>query len=173
MKPGEKGYTLVELLVVISIMAVASSATAGGIFQMLRNTERNSNHMAVTLQVQNAGNRINQDIQRAQNVTTDNLTSPDFIILYWIDGNSSDEYQITYTLEDMPDSTLKALRRNQSVNDSTNTTSLVAQYVDSDIEKTSCNLTGGILTLTVTATMGNGAMMESETRIYRIAPRPG
>lgn len=173
MKPGEKGYTLIELLVAITIMAAATGAAAGGIFQIIRNIERNGNHTAAVLQVQNAGNRISYDVQTAQSVTADNLTLPDFIVLSWIDGSSGDEYQVTYTLEDMPDSTLKELRRNRSVNGSTNTTLLVAQYIDPDPEKTSCNLTSGILNLTITATVGRGATMESETRTCQVAPRPG
>ena len=172
MKPGEKGYTLLELLVAITIMALASAAAGVGIFQIIRNIERNSNHTAAVLQVQNADHRISHDVQTAQSVTTDNLTPPDFLALSWIDGDSSDEYQVTYTLEDMPSSVLKELWRNQSVNDSANITSLVAQYIDSDSEKTSCNLTSGILSLTITATVGRGATVESETRTYRIAPRP-
>jgi len=173
MKLGEKGYTMVELLVAITIMAVASVAASAGIFQMIRNTERNSNHMAAVLAVQNAGQRINYDAQTAQIVTTDNLTPPDFLVLSWIDVSSGDEYQVTYTLEDTPGSALKELRRNQSVNGSANTTSFVAQQIDPDPEKTSCNLTSSILTLTITATVGSGATMESETRTYRIVPKPG
>jgi prepilin-type N-terminal cleavage/methylation domain-containing protein len=169
MKLSEKGYTLIELLVAITIMAVASVAAGAGIFQMLRNTERNSNHVAAVLAVQSAGQRISYDAQTAQSITTD----PDFLVLSWIDGSTGDEYQVTYTLEDMPGSALKELQRNQSVNGSADTTSLVAQHIDSDPEKTSCNLTGGILTLTITATVGTGATMESETRTYQIAPRPG
>lgn len=173
MKPSEKGFTLVELLVAITIMALASAAAGLGIFQVIRNTERNSNHMAAVLQVQNADQRISQDAKMAQIVTTDNLTPPNFLVLYWIDGNSGDEYQVTYTLENMPGSALKELRRNQSVNGSANVTSLVAQHIDPDPENTKCELINGTLTLTIKATMGDGATMESETRTYRILPRPG
>ncbi len=171
MKPGEKGYTLVELLVAITIMAAASVAVAGGVFQILRNTERNSNHMAAVLQVQTASNRISYDAQTAQKVTTDNLTSPDFVVLDWI-GSTGEECRVTYTLTDKPGSMLKELRRTQSVNGSDNATSLVAQYIDPDPAKTSCHLTDGILTLTVTAIVGRGATMESETRICQVVPRP-
>jgi prepilin-type N-terminal cleavage/methylation domain-containing protein len=173
MKLSEKGYTLVELLVAITIMALASSTAAGGIFQIIRTTERNSHHMAAILQVENAGNRMSYDIQTAQSVTTDNLIPPDFLLLSWVDSNSGDEYQITYTLEDMPGSALKELRRNQSVSGGANTASLLAQYIDSDPEKTRCELANGILTLTITATVGRGATMESETRAFRVVPRPG
>ncbi len=173
MKSGEKGYTLVELLVAITIVAVATVAAGAGIFQIIRNTERHSSHMAVVLQVQNADHRISQDAMKAQIITADNLTPPDFLVFSWIDGSSGDEYRVTYTLEDMPGSALKELRRNQFINDSANTTSLVAQYIDSDPERTRCELSNGMLTLTITATMGRGATMESETGTCRIVPRPG
>lgn len=173
MKPSEKGYTLVELLVAITIMALASAAAGVGIFQIIGNTERNSNHMAAVLQVQNADHRISQDARKAQCVNTDNLTLPNFVTMYWIDGNSSDEYHVTYTLEDMPSSAFKELRRNESVNGSVNATSLVAHHIDPDPEKTRCEFTNGILTLSIEVNMGNGATMESETRTSRIVPRPG
>jgi prepilin-type N-terminal cleavage/methylation domain-containing protein len=172
-KPGTKGYTLIELLIAITIMVLVSGAASVGIFQIIRNTERNGNHMSAVLQVQNAGNRISYDAQTAQSVTTDNLTPPSFVVLLWVDGSTGHEYQITYTLEDMPDSPFKELRRNQSVNGSANITSLVAQYIDADSEKTTCELSNGILTLTVTATVGGGSTMESETKTYQVVLRPG
>ena len=172
MKLGEKGFTLIELLVALPIMAVASFAAGEAIFQVMRNTERNSNHMAAVLQVQNAGNRITYDIARAQSITTDNLTPPSFLVLGWIDGISGDDWQITYTLENLPGSALKQLVRNQSNNGSASTTALVAQFIDSNPQNTNSEFTDGVLTLTITATEGAGATKESETRTYQIVPRP-
>ncbi len=173
MKSGEKGFTLVELLVAVAIMVCVSTAAGAGIIQIQMNTERNSNHMAAVLQVQNADQQISQDAKRAQCITAENLTSPEFLILTWIDGDNGDEYQVTYTLEDMPENELKTMWRNQSINGTADTTMLVAQYIDSAPEKTSCNLTSGILTLTITATYGRGSKMESESRTYQVVPRPG
>lgn len=174
MKPGERGYTLIELLVSISIVVAAGTAATAGIVQLVRNTERNGNHMAAVLEVQNADHRISRDVRMAQGVlTTDNLTSPEFLFLTWIDGNSGDEYRITYTLEEMAGSDLKKLLRNQTVNSSDNATSVVAHNIDADPGMTSCNLTDGVLNLKLTATVGRGATAESETRTYKVLPRPG
>ncbi len=174
MKPGEKGYTLIELLIAITIMAVASGAAGGAIFQVLRNTERNNDHMTAVRQVENAGYWISRDAQMSQSVnTTDTLTLPNFLVLSWTEYDTDDRYQVTYTLENMPEGGLKKLLRNQSVNGSANITSFVAQYIDSYPEKTSCNLTSGILNLTITATVGEGSLTQSETRTYKIVPRSG
>lgn len=172
MKPGEKGYTLIELLVAITIMALASVAAGAGIFQIFRNIERNNDHMTAVLQVENAGYRISRDAQMAENVTT-GLTLPEFLALGWTEQNSGDEYQVVYTLETVPGSELKKLHRNQSINGGATITTLVAQYIDLDPMKTKCEFTNSLLTFTVTATVGEGSLTESETRTYKIVPRPG
>lgn len=172
MKQGEKGFTFVELIVAISIIALVSGATAAATFQVFRGAEHNNNHMTAVRQVQNAGYWISRDARIAQSMTADNLTPPDFLVLSWTNENS-DEYQVVYTLEDMPESELKELRRTQSINGGGGITTLVAQHIAPDLEKTKCKFTNGILTLTVTATVGDGAPMESETRTYKLAPRSG
>ncbi len=173
MKPGEKGFTLIELLVAITIIALASGAAGTAIFQVLRNTERNSDLMTAVRQVENAGYQISRDAGMAQSVNaTANLTLPDFLILSWTEQDTGDDYEVTYTLEDMPEGQLKTMLRNQSVNGGSSNITFVAQYIDPDPEKTSGNFTSGTLTLTVTSTVGVGSLTQSETRIYEIVPRP-
>ena len=171
MKLGEKGYTYIELIVGITIAALVVAAASMAIFQVLKNSQNNSNHMTAVRQVQNASYWISRDAQMAQIVTTDNLTSPDFLVLSWTDGNSGDECQVVYTLEDMPESGFKTMMRNQSVNGSDNSTMMIAQHIDSDSEKTKCEFTSGTFSLTITATVGNGSHMESESRTYQLVPR--
>lgn len=174
MKPGEKGFTLIELLVVAGIMTVAASAAAGGIYQIIRNTERNSNHMAAVMHVQNAGNRITWDVQTSQSITTmEELTAPDFLLVSWVDADTGDRYEVTYTLEDMETGTMKNLFRTQSINDSSNQTLLISTHINYTGENTTCNYTAGIFNLTVTAAVGSGTAAGAETRLYRIFPRPG
>jgi len=173
MKLGEKGYTYIELIVAITIAALVAAAASMAIFQVLKNSERNSNHMTAVLQLQNAGYWISRDTQMAQSVTADELTSPDFLILSWTDGDSGDECQVVYTLEDMPEAGLKALMRNQSINGGESSTTFIAQYIDSDSEKSKCEFISGTLSLTITAKVGDGPQMESETRTYQLVPRSG
>ena len=50
MKLGEKGFTLIEMVIAIAITVVATGSAGAAIFQVLRNNERNSNHMTAVSQ---------------------------------------------------------------------------------------------------------------------------
>jgi prepilin-type N-terminal cleavage/methylation domain-containing protein len=171
MKSKNRGFTLIELLVALGIMGVVSAAASESIYQVSKNTQRNSNHISAVLALQNADQRISEDVLTAQGVVTENLTLPNFLVVRWV-GSSGNEYLITYTLADMAGTSLKELRRNFSVNGSANETSIVAQNIDSNTAQTTCNITDGALCMRLTATVGSGAAASSETRNYRIVPRP-
>jgi type II secretory pathway pseudopilin PulG len=171
MKLGEKGFIYIELIVAMTIATLVVTATTMAIFQVMKNSERNSNHITAIGQVQNAGSWISRDTQMAQSVTTDGLPSPDFLVISWTDGDSGDEWQVVYTLENMSVSGLKKLMRNQSINGGENISTLVAQYIDPDSERTKCQFVSGTLSLTITAAVGNGSNMESESRTYQLVPR--
>jgi type II secretory pathway component PulJ len=172
MKQDEKGSTLLELIIAITIMVLVGGAAQAGIFQIFKTTELNATHMTAVSQVRNAGYWIAHDTRMAQGVTTDNLTLPDFLILSWIEQGSCDKYQLTYTLENMAESQLKKMLRHQYINGVLNTTTLVAQYIDPDSGNTRCEYDSGILSLNITATVERDRSIEKETRSYNIAPRP-
>jgi type II secretory pathway component PulJ len=170
-RKNERGTTLIELLVALSIWGLVGVAVSGGIYQLFKNTELNGNHMSAVLQVERADQRISRDASKAQIIDTVNLTSPEFMAMTWIDGDNGDEYQVTYTLEDMADSeTLKQLVRYQSVNDSENTAVLIASYIDPSL--TSANFSGDILTMTFTARVGSANAEGRETRVNRVITMP-
>jgi len=174
MKRGERGYTLLELIIGIGIMTLTTGAAAGGIYQSMINTEHNSNHMTAVLQVQNAGNKISLDVHRAQIITTvEELSDPDFLFLSWIDAISGDKFEVTYTYQEMETGSLRKLMRTYSINDAGNQTSLVSRDIDYSGAMTTCNFTDGLFNLKITSTIGTGPSASTETRIYRIFPRPG
>jgi type II secretory pathway component PulJ len=172
-KKSERGTTLVELLVSISIWGLVGIAVAGGIFMILRNADLNSNHMSAVLQLQRADQFISRDANMAQIIYAENLTLPEILVMEWIDGNNGDEYEVSYSLEAMSGSGLAQLRRDLYVNGSANTTALVASYIDSDPSMTVCQFSDGILTFMITASVGGGSSLESETRTYKVVTRPG
>ncbi len=174
MKLGEKGYTLIELLVAITIMVLASGAAGAAIFQIFRNTERNNDHLTAVHQVHNAGYWISRDAQMAQSVTTDNLTLPDFLVLSWTEWDAAGDpiyHSVTYSFEDLADGIGK-LKRNHWSTAGADEYTLIAQYIyydPDDVDNTSkASYQSPVLTVQLTALFEETL----ETREYRIAHRP-
>jgi len=165
---NQKGFTLIELIVVIAITGLIITAVTVTIFQLFSISARSDNHMLAVRQVQNAGYWISHDAQMAWSVepADESVDEPDGtrfpLTLTWIDWDGTMN-EITYALVG------GELQRSHSISGNTET-SIVAQYIDST--QTICQFANGKLTLTVTATVG-GWQPASETRTYEVIPRPG
>ena len=170
MRRKEFGFTIIELLIAISIMAVATVAAGAGIFQTFQNNARNNDKNTAITQLENAGYWISHDVLMSKSVNT---SGSNFLSVSWTEYESSDLYEVTYTFENMDKGDYKNLLRTQSINSTDNTTRLVAKYVNSDPSKTTCSFSDGTFNLTVTVTAGEGGLTQSETRTYEIIPRPG
>ena len=167
MKQGEEGFTFIEIVMVIAIIALIAGAATMVTFQLVRGTERSNDHMTAINQVQNAGYWISRDAQMAENVTTDG----NFLTLSWGEEEESVyQYQVIYTLEVMPGIELKKLQRHLSIYGVPDSTTFVAQYIDPDPGRTKCVWweEDGRLVLTVTANVST----YSQTREYVVVPRP-
>ena len=173
LKKGERGFTLVELLIVLAITGLVTSGITMTVFQVFNINTRTTNRMTAVRQVENAGFWVSHDVQMAMYVSTS-----DFLELTWIEWDTSNNHTVIYSLEDMP-AGLKKLQREHNIYidselDST-TTTIVAEYID--LAQTNCvtQPEGAepegveVLTFTVTATVGG----QSETREYEVMPRPG
>ena len=173
MKHGEKGYTLIELIIAITIMVLVSGAAGAVIFQILRNIERNNDHITAVRQVQNAGYWISRDAQMAQDVTTDNLTLPDFLILSWTEWDDTGDpiyHSATYSFEELTGGIAK-LKRGHWSSAGANEQTLIAEYIyydPNDVDVTSkASYESPLLTVQLTA------LFEEilETREYKIKHR--
>ncbi len=174
MKPGEKGFTLIELLIAVTITVLATGAAGAALFQVLRNTERNNDHMTVVRQVQNAGYWISRDAQMALSVTTEDLTPLGFLTLSWTEDAAGDDpiyHSANYSIENLTDG-IGTLKRRHLSSAGADEQTLVAQYIYYDPDDAD-NTTGAIyesLVLTVQLTAIFEEIME--TREYKIMRRP-
>ena len=174
MKTGEKGATLIELIVAITIIALVGGAAAIATFQVLKGTERNNDQVTTICQVQNAGFWISRDAQMAQSVTTSNLTLPNFLILSWTEWDDSDDetyHSAIYFFEDLADGTGNLKRRHWS-SAGANEQTLIAKHIyydPGDPDNTSkASYQDKVLTLQLTALIKD----DMETKEYRIMRRP-
>jgi prepilin-type N-terminal cleavage/methylation domain-containing protein len=160
----QRGFSIIELLVVIVLTGLITTAVTTTFFQVFNMNVRTANHMSALSQVQQAGKLVSEDILESQTID-DNPAGGEFLVLGW---NSTAFHEVTYTLED------GELWRSESIDGGAPTTTRVAEYIDSNPTNTYCELEGDVLIFKVTATVGEGTWgEESEIRIYRVQPRPG
>jgi type II secretory pathway component PulJ len=158
----QRGLTVIELLVVVILTGLITTAITTTFFQVFNMNARTANHMSAISQVQQAGKIVSEDILEAQDIEP-NPTTGEFLILSW---NGTVTHEVTYNLED------GELWRSESIDGQPPVETRVAEYINSD--QTSCVQIGDAFRFTVTATVGEGTVHEeSEQRIYNVQPRPG
>jgi prepilin-type N-terminal cleavage/methylation domain-containing protein len=174
MHKDQRGLTLTELILAIAITVIITAVITLTIFQMITGSVRNNNHMTAVRQVQSAGYWVSHDAQMAKSITPPGGGFP--LTLTWEEwevwGEDPKNHEVIYTLED------KKLRREHVTEDPkgniTTEVAFVAEYINSDDENTYCDWDdeGRVLIFKVTATVGGGMSVESETRTYEVMPRP-
>jgi prepilin-type N-terminal cleavage/methylation domain-containing protein len=158
---NQRGFTLIEMLVVLVLIGLITGGITAAIMQILTINHSASNHMIAVRQVQQAGKEVSKDTLQSQNLTyTEN---PHFLLtLAWTNWDGVDN-AVNYTIED------NKLQRSHNIDG----VRAIAQYIDPDQTSCSWNNVTRVLTFTVTATVGSGPYEAIETRIYEIEPRPG
>jgi len=167
----QRGFTLVEMLVVVALVGLIAFGLTTTISQIFNVSSRTSNRMIAVRQVQQAGKEVSKDILQSQNVTCS--CSPVFgLNLTWADWLGANHEVIYWITED---GTLERWHRETDGGVVTETTRVIAQYIDPDLTSCSpCGIVPGnvVVVFTVTAEVGGGPQGSTETRTYEIDPRP-
>jgi type II secretory pathway component PulJ len=174
MREDEHGFFTIETIVAILVMSMIALGAIMSIFQVIRLTAQSDSHMTTLQQVQNAGFWISRDAQMADNVTTENLTGTDFLVLSWTEVDDSDnttDHSVTYFFEELSGG-IGRLKRNHSSSASLNNETLVAQHICYDpadpVNTSNVSYTSPSLTVKLVATFADA----SETREYQVSCRP-
>ncbi len=165
-KIGQAGFTLVELLVAVAISGLVSLGAAIASAQVLSQTTKNNDYTLASRNVLNASYWISHDASMAQTINgTEGFPQTEDLSLFWR-GWDNTRYSANYTLEN------GILKRIYSENE-TITTMIIASNINPDPSKTYCVYENGILTVTITSSVGAGDKVVNVTKVRQITPRPG
>lgn len=163
LKKDQRGFTLIELVIVIALTGIITAAITMTIFQVFNMNTRTANRMTAVSQVLNAGKIVSEDVLEAQSVTPGGCTNC-VVSLNWTEvGGNQTTHRIKYTLIDG-----RLTREDLALN----STTIAAEHITvaSVTPPQPCSFPNcGAYNFTVTATVGG----QSETRVYQVKPRPG
>ncbi len=174
MKFHQAGFTVIELLVTLTLITVMGGAAASVIIYTLDNNQRSTNHISAVFYAETAGRWITRDAMMSNSITTDNVTFPDLIQLRWTDWSRADNpvyHVVTYSVNDLSGHTGKLTRHHNSssgVNDNLTITQNLYYDPSDTANTTRASYQSSILDIRV-STVFPGA---SAVREYRISGRP-
>jgi prepilin-type N-terminal cleavage/methylation domain-containing protein len=162
MKKGEKGFTLLELIVALGIAAFVTAAASMTIISMIRLTPKNNDWAIALRQVQDTGYWISRDVLMSDNITVG--TGSTFLTMRQPQVNASPK-TIVYQFQDMSGG-LKRLMRTDNT-----TATMIAQFISDNTTATpSDNYT---LTLNIEAISGDTVVSRHYKAAQRVpAPAP-
>jgi len=178
-KKGQKGFSLIELVIVIALTGLITAAITMTIFQVFNMNTRTANRMTAVSQVQHVGKALHEDVPQARSVNATagsghllTLICPDYETVEGV--LQPVDRKIVYKLMTMPSVPSAGLMRlereyyNYSDDAAANSTVVVAEYIlETSCE---CNPGGGdwkTLTVSITFKVGD----ETETGRYKIDRR--
>ena len=188
---GERGTSLVELIIALPIAALIVAGVAGIFYQVVKASDYANDAVGAYTEVQRAGARVSRDAVQAQVVPDNNygdtgtlliavdqdvsISGTEVLILEWTDwdGNLVD---VVYSLLSVDGSSLKELQRTLKVNGSVTETSIGAGNLDDSIDPESlaartrfewASIDKEVVRMVVTAQVGQ----VSSTRTYQARPR--
>lgn len=164
-KIRQAGLSLVEIITAIAITGLIGLGAAVASIQVLNQNARNSDYTLASREALNALYWMSHDASMAQSLNgTAGFPQTENLSLYWI-GWDNTTYSTNYTLEN------GVLKRVYSKNGQV-TTSIIASYINPDPLLTFCSLDAGILTVTITSSVGAGDRVVNVTKVREITPRP-
>ena len=162
----QRGFMLYEMLASLAIVGLIGLGASIASAQVMNQTSRNNDYTTASRNTLNAMQWMSRDTQMAQSVNgTTGFPSSENLTLsstHW----DNTETEVVYSIED------NKLMRYYSVNGSLESKILIADYISSDADKTNCSSDNGVVTLTITGSVGAGTTIVDVTKVKEITCRP-
>ncbi len=161
LRKSDKGFTLVELLVGLTIMVIVVGTASAAIITMMRLSPRTNSWAIALRQVQDAGYWISRDVYQSQTITVGTDTT--YLTLLQPQIIPPDR-TVVYSWETMPGG--ERLTRSDGTN-----TILIAEYISAHPQPT-YDSDNGTLTFDITATYGDISVPMGYSATQRVPPTP-
>ncbi|MBM4445352.1 MAG: hypothetical protein FJ020_08655 [Chloroflexi bacterium] len=170
---GQRGITLVEILVVIPIAALVVAAATAGLIQLFDSKDASARMLALR-QVQTAGYWMSTDGLQSDSVALtpgDAVTGGFPLTLVWTDPDDNERHTVTYSVTG--DSGNLVLRRVETIVDITNPGAPVVNTtnVARNLTQATCSQQVVNEQVLLIFTVAAEVDQEAETRTYEIKPR--
>lgn len=165
MRQQQKGFTLIELVLAVGIVAAVVLTISMTLTTLMMNFKQPSTQPILLQQARNAGYHIPRDIQMSSDVTLSDPNGFPLIINIPVDQDENNDYTVKYLFYG---NTLE--RKQYDSLDILTAESLIAQYVDTGnttFESITENITGALYKLTIRVSMDE----EAVTASYEVQPR--
>ncbi|MBI2854711.1 MAG: type II secretion system protein [Chloroflexi bacterium] len=153
------GFTLIEYLVTIAIVAILGAGGAATIFHVLRVSQQNSQWSVVVRQAQSAGYWISQDVLEASTIdTADDPGTPETEVatMRWKHWETGEAHTIRYSRAPSSGSLYKLQRSESVINNDGSSVSNNSREVADNIDSVSvASQADGSWKLTVNARSGS------------------
>ena len=159
---GQRGFTLIDLVVALAISGSLVTVIVMSIFQISRASTSSVDHMVTITHAQNAGHWFSVDAAQADTISLG--ASNGFPLVLSRTQYDGTGHEVTYDIVG------SQLRRSYSIDGGAPTETQIAGNVDAS--GTSCQLDDGVLVLTVATESGQGSQQKTEVRVYKASPRP-
>ncbi len=127
MKRGEKGFTLLEILVGTAIMGIIAMPLAMLAMTLLTNPERSNDNNIVLQQVRQAGTWISRDVQMSRSVNATDPNGFPLTLAIPVDDNEDNDYKIDYLFTGS-----KLKRQEYDSSETLTSETFIADYIDTD-----------------------------------------
>lgn len=165
MKRGEEGFTLIEVIIALVIMAIIMPVMTMTTTALVTYHQKANDHNIALNQVQNAGGWISRDVQMARNVIFDEPSGFPLTLDVPIDTDENNDHRVVYLF-----GSNKLKRQVYDSSETLTAETLIAEYINT--EDTTFDIRdSNVYELAIRASKGEAVVEKTYEIVKRIGYR--